>query len=50
VGGKLSLAYVRDVTSRLEVHDLDGKLVREIARHTLRIQKTLEDANIKLRP
>jgi prolyl oligopeptidase len=31
VGGKLSVGYLKDVVSHLEVHDLDGKLVREIA-------------------
>jgi prolyl oligopeptidase len=31
VGGKLSIAYLVDVVSHLEIHDLDGKLVREIA-------------------
>jgi prolyl oligopeptidase len=30
VGGKLSLGYLKDVISRLEVRDLDGKLVREV--------------------
>jgi prolyl oligopeptidase len=29
VGGKLGVQYLHDVTSRLEVRDLDGKLVRE---------------------
>jgi prolyl oligopeptidase len=31
VGGKLALEYLKDVVSHVEVHDLDGKLVREIA-------------------
>lgn len=31
VGGKLSLAYLEDVKSRLEIRELDGKLVREVA-------------------
>jgi prolyl oligopeptidase len=31
VGGRLSLAYLRDVVSHLEVRDEDGALVREIA-------------------
>jgi len=31
VGGKLSIEYLKDVVSHLEIHDLDGKLVREIA-------------------
>ncbi|MFI5298355.1 MAG: prolyl oligopeptidase family protein [Polyangiales bacterium] len=30
VGGALSLGYLKDVTSRLELHGLDGKLIREI--------------------
>ncbi|HEY2370557.1 MAG TPA: prolyl oligopeptidase family serine peptidase [Polyangiaceae bacterium] len=30
VGGKISLAYLVDVVSHLELRDLDGKLVREI--------------------
>jgi len=30
VGHRLSLSYLKDVTSRLEVRDQDGKLVREI--------------------
>ncbi len=30
VGGKLSLEYLKDVVSHIEIHDLDGKLVREI--------------------
>ncbi len=30
VGGKLSLSYLEDVRSRLEIHDVDGKLVREV--------------------
>ncbi len=30
VGGKLSLEYLKDVVSLLEIHDLDGKLVREV--------------------
>ncbi|MGO8994348.1 MAG: prolyl oligopeptidase family serine peptidase [Polyangiaceae bacterium] len=35
VGGKLSLRYLKDVTSHLELHDLSGKLVREVALPTL---------------
>jgi prolyl oligopeptidase len=31
IGGKLSLLYLKDVISHLEVHELDGKLAREIA-------------------
>jgi prolyl oligopeptidase len=31
VGGKLALAYLKDVVTRVEIHDLDGRLVREIA-------------------
>ena len=31
IGGVLSLEYLKDVTTRLELHDLDGKLLREIA-------------------
>ncbi|MEB2312884.1 MAG: prolyl oligopeptidase family serine peptidase [Sorangiineae bacterium] len=31
VGGKLSLKYLVDVVSRLELRDLDGKLIREVA-------------------
>ena len=30
VGGKLVLKYIKDAISHLEVHDLDGSLVREI--------------------
>jgi prolyl oligopeptidase len=30
VGGKLSISYLKDVVSHLEIHDLDGKLVREV--------------------
>src|SRR6185295_17852955 len=30
IGGKLVLSYLKDVTSRLEVRDLAGKLVREV--------------------
>ena len=30
LGGKLVLDYMKDVTTKLEVHDLDGKMVREI--------------------
>ena len=30
VGGKLALLYLKDVISHVEVHDLDGKLVREV--------------------
>jgi prolyl oligopeptidase len=35
VGGKLSLAYLKDVVSHLELRDEDGKLVREITLPTL---------------
>jgi prolyl oligopeptidase len=35
VGGHLSLAYLKDVVSVLEVHDQDGKLVRTIELPTL---------------
>jgi prolyl oligopeptidase len=31
VGGALALTYLKDVTTRLEIHDLDGKRSREIA-------------------
>ncbi len=31
VGGKLALVYLKDAVTHLEVHALDGKLVREIA-------------------
>ncbi len=31
VGGKLSIAYLKDVVSHLEIHELDGMLVREVA-------------------
>ncbi len=30
MGGKLSITYLKDVVSHLEIHDLDGKLVREV--------------------
>lgn len=30
VGGRLSVLYMKDVVSKLEVHELDGKLVREV--------------------
>lgn len=30
VGGRLTLGYMKDVVSKVEVHELDGKLVREI--------------------
>ncbi len=30
VGERLALNYIKDATSRLEVHELDGKLVREV--------------------
>jgi prolyl oligopeptidase len=30
VGGKLSLVYLKDAVTHLEVHGLDGKLVREV--------------------
>jgi prolyl oligopeptidase len=35
VGRRLSLSYLKDVVSRVEVRDEDGKLVREIALPTL---------------
>ena len=41
VGGKLSLAYLVDVVSHLEIHDLDGKLVREIPLPTKGASSTL---------
>jgi prolyl oligopeptidase len=41
VGGKISLAYLVDVVSHLEIHDLDGKLVREIALPTKGASSTL---------
>ncbi|HSQ62833.1 MAG TPA: prolyl oligopeptidase family serine peptidase, partial [Polyangiaceae bacterium] len=41
VGGKLAIAYLKDVVSHLEVHDLDGKLVREIALPTKGSSSTL---------
>jgi len=41
VGGKISLAYLVDVVSHLEVHDLDGKLVREIPLPTKGASSTL---------
>jgi prolyl oligopeptidase len=31
IGGMFALTYLKDVTSRLELHDLDGRLVREVA-------------------
>jgi prolyl oligopeptidase len=31
LGGKLALTYLKDVATHLELHDLGGKLVREIA-------------------
>ncbi|WP_394844152.1 prolyl oligopeptidase family serine peptidase [Pendulispora brunnea] len=31
IGGKLVLGYLKDATSRLEVHELDGTLTREIS-------------------
>ena len=31
VGNRLGLGYLKDVTSHLEIHALDGKLVREVA-------------------
>ncbi len=31
IGGKLLLSYMKDVATKLEVHDLEGKMVREIA-------------------
>jgi prolyl oligopeptidase len=30
LGGKLVLSYLKDVTTRIEVHDLDGKKVRDV--------------------
>jgi len=30
VGGKLALVYLKDAATHLEVHDLDGKLLREL--------------------
>lgn len=30
IGGKLALNYLKNATSRLEIHDLDGKLVRVV--------------------
>jgi prolyl oligopeptidase len=30
VGGKLALRYLKDAVTHLELHDLDGKLVREV--------------------
>jgi prolyl oligopeptidase len=30
VGGKLALVYLKDAVTHLEVHDLDGQLVREV--------------------
>ncbi|HVP32468.1 MAG TPA: prolyl oligopeptidase family serine peptidase [Steroidobacteraceae bacterium] len=41
VGGKLAIAYLKDVVSHLEIHDLDGKLVREIALPTKGAASTL---------
>ncbi len=41
VGGKISLAYLVDVVSHLELHDLDGKLVREIPLPTKGASSTL---------
>jgi prolyl oligopeptidase len=31
LGGRLAIAYLKNVTSRLEIHDLDGKLVKEVS-------------------
>jgi prolyl oligopeptidase len=31
IGGRLALSYLKDVTSRLEIHDLHGKLLHEVA-------------------
>ncbi len=31
LGGRLALSYLKDVTSRLEIRDLDGKPIREVA-------------------
>jgi len=41
VGHRLSLAYLKDVVSRVELRDEDGKLVREIALPTLGSASTL---------
>jgi prolyl oligopeptidase len=41
VGGKLSLSYLVDVVSHLELRDLDGKLVREIPLPTKGAASTL---------
>lgn len=30
IGGRLALSYLKNVTSRLEIHDLDGKLLHEV--------------------
>jgi prolyl oligopeptidase len=35
VGGDLVLSYMKDVTTRIELHDLDGKMIRELALPTL---------------
>lgn len=35
LGGKLALTYLKDVTSRLELRELDGGLLREVALPTL---------------
>jgi prolyl oligopeptidase len=35
LGGKLALHYLKDVASRLEIHELDGKLVREVPLPTI---------------
>ena len=35
VGDMLSLDYLKDVQSHVEVHDLDGKLVRELTLPTV---------------
>ncbi len=31
IGGRLALTYLKSVTSRLEIHGLDGKLIKEVA-------------------
>ncbi len=35
VGGDLVLSYMKDVTTRIELHDLGGKMIRELALPTL---------------
>ncbi len=41
VGGKLVLAYLKDVITHVEIHELDGTLVREIAPPSLGTVTTL---------